>query len=160
MQKVITSYLAYQMICQRSGEVITQIKAPLQKAILSAAFAFSERFGKITKANTVSVTTHSLIDIRNKFLSFESNKGREPLFQAAFTLLTAEVEHDPYYRYRFDWLIEEVLKKLLEGEWETRPVNAMGGECWLEPEPYGGENSIVSKLIAHKDEIKAILKEG
>ncbi len=142
---------------EKKDMVINQIKAPLNKAIISAASKFANQFGDVTKLNTCSPTTHSLIDIRDKFLSYDSNGGRRKLFEAIINLGIAVFENSNYYRFRFDWAVEEIVKSILEGKWESRPLNAMEKFCWSEPEPNGGEYSIVYKMIQHKDEIKRIL---
>lgn len=103
--------------------VISKLKAPLQSAI--------EAFGKglpiPTKQNCIQRNSHILIDIRDKFLEHEDNPGRGDLFRYAFNMLIAEYEHDPYYRYRFDWFLDQ----LRLSDWQPRPPN-QPKECWHE----------------------------
>ena len=86
--------------------MIEKIKKPLMKAITTLAMRYPEP----TKDHTLLPRTHILIDIQNKFLEHENNEGREPLFRALFRMFIIEYEHDPFYRSRIDWIIEEIKK--------------------------------------------------
>lgn len=108
--------------------VIDKVKAPLMKAILSLA----KRIPEPTEENTINPNSHILMEIRDKFLEYEENPshpdkknhpldGRDHLFKGAFDLLIAEYEHDPYYRYRFDWFLEELVEMVIGGYWRPRP---------------------------------------
>ncbi len=132
---------------------IEVVKAPLLKAII----ALSNKFPEPTESNTDDAIAHAILDIQDKFFSYESNAGRKELFEAAFKIFIAEIEHDDYYRFRLDWILEEMIKKILDGKWESLPLNAMRKFCWNEPEPYGGENSIIYKMMQHRNEIKRTL---
>ena len=107
--------------------VINQVKKPLMKVIILTA----NRLRKVkepTRDNCVFANTHILFDIRDKFRELENNKNREEMFEAAFTLLIAEYEHDPYYRWRFDWLIEEINAQ----GWKERPAGFPEPPWWRE----------------------------
>lgn len=74
-------------------------------------------------------------------------------------LFTDESEHDTYYRDRIQFLLEEVILAILDGRWTPRGENRPS-MCWLEPRPYGGEHSIVAKIIKHREKILEILNNG
>lgn len=99
-----------------------KVKKPLMKAIVTLV----GRYPKPTRENCINPNTYILMDIRDKFLECESNPSRKALFEAAFKLLIAEYEHDPYYRYRLDWVLEQ----LMESDWQPRKIRQ---------EPYWGE---------------------
>lgn len=103
--------------------VIDKVKKPLKKAIT----ALVKRYPEPTRENCLHPNTHRLFDIRDKFFEYEDNPGRKTLFEAAFKILIAEYEHDPYYRWRFDWMLEEMWKS----GWEPRPMRPMSH--WKEP---------------------------
>jgi len=102
------------------------VKVPLMKRIISICM----RYPEATKENTTRHNTHILIDIKDKFFEYEYNPGRDLLFKAAWKMLIAEYEHDPYYRHRFDWFIE----KIKESDWEPRIKTRPSRDgLWNEP---------------------------
>lgn len=102
--------------------VIDKVKKPLMKAIITLV----NRYPDPTRENCLRSNSQILFNIRDKFFEFENNKGRKALFEAAFKLLIAEYEHDPYYRYRFDWVLEQ----LMDSDWKPRQMRKE--HCWKE----------------------------
>ena len=111
--------------------IIKKVKAPLRKAII----LIGKRLPEPTRDNTLYRNTHILMDIRDKFFKYERNSDREELFRFAWKILIAEYEHDRYYRYRLDWIIEEINKR----GWEPRLEGWPEEHWWKEPPPYGGK---------------------
>jgi len=103
--------------------IIHKVKKPLMKAIITLV----KRYPNPTRENCSYPNTHILFDIWDKFSEYEDNSGRKALFDAAFKFLIVEYEHDPYYRYRFDWMLEEIVKR----GWLPRPTQPMSH--WKEP---------------------------
>ena len=106
--------------------IMQKVKKPLLKAITILA----ERYPEPTRKNCQHPNTYRLFDIADKFFGYEANPERIALFKAAFKLLIAEYEHDPYYRFRFDWFLGEISESgwLLE---TTRPLRGWKGpERW------------------------------
>lgn len=131
---------------------VNMVKAPLLKAIISLA----EKYPEPTKENTDSVVAHALIDC---FASFkEHNKVRPALFHAVSKVIPDEVEHDSVYSDLFQVFLEYIIESILAGTWQPRPLGKPAPRYWSETPPYGGENSIIYKLLQHKDEIKKILE--
>jgi len=123
--------------------VIDKVKAPLRKVLILVA----NRLPEITKENTLHPNTHILIDLKDKFLEYETNPERKEMLKAGWKMFIAEYEHDPFYRYRFDWLIEEIVNS----DWKPRPVGHPN-LFWGEPEPYGGGYLIKDdKLRSYKN---------
>lgn len=107
-----------------------KVKAPLMAAIINLAMKYPEP----TKGNTCIKNTGKLLDIRDKFFEYEDNPCRDALFRALWRMLIVEYEHDGYYRYRLDWILEEVNKS----NWEPRKIH---NECrWKEPESVRSKN--------------------
>ena len=108
---------------------IDKVKSPLMKAIV----IIGNRFPEPTRENVLHPNSQRLLDIQDKFFEYENNSGRKALFKAAFRIMIAVYEHDPYYHYRFDWFLEMISKS----GWKVRsyghPVTH-----WKEPAPYGG----------------------
>jgi hypothetical protein len=157
---ITTSRLAYEMLREHTFFVIDDVKAPLQKAIQFAAKLLARKCGPISKETTCSPVVHAFLDIMKEFEELENNPDRIELFTSVLTIFMAEIEHDPYYRFRFDWLLEKMFEKILAGEWESRPLNTPISH-WKEQPPFGGKDSIVYRIMQHKDEIlKLIEKES
>lgn len=136
------------------GYVIKKIKEPLMKILILVA----KRLPPVTKENTNFKNTHTLIDIFDRFFELENNHGREEMFRAAFKLFLAEIEHDIYYRDRFNWFIEEIIKAILRGDWEER-TNGHPMICWKEKgqyTEYGGKYSII-QILQNKQRLEALL---
>jgi len=112
--------------------VIDKVKKPLRKAIITLA----NRYPLPTRENCLNQNSHILLDKRDEFLSYEGNSSPSKLFAALFRIFIAEYEHDPYYRSRINWLIEELVEETLDGKWlprgKDRPINH-----WDEPKPFG-----------------------
>ncbi len=129
--------------------VIDKIKKPMIKALIVLA----NRYPEPTRDNTLNQNSHLLFDIRDKFLEYEDG-GRRELFNAIFKLLIVEYEHDPYYRSRINWVIEELVEATMDGKWlprgENRPIS-----CWREPKPFGMyKGRRFKKLIVRQDSLR------
>lgn len=83
--------------------------------------------------NTNRHNTHILIGIKDKFFKLENNAGRKELFEAAWKILITEYEHDPYYSYRIDWVLDEIQKS----DWKEKPCWQPTRDNWNEPLPEG-----------------------
>ena len=103
--------------------MIDKIKKPLMKAITILA----TRYPEPTRDHTFVPNTHRLLDIQDKFFNHENNPGRDALFRAIWRVFIVEYEHDPYYRHRIDWVIEEIEKS----GWESNPYGCPR-RCWRE----------------------------
>jgi len=132
---------------------IERVKAPLLEAIVSLANKYPEP----TKDNLQHPISLALLGIMCKFCSYEDNPGREGLFRAVGRLLIDEVEHDAYYRDRFQFILEEIIKSILDGNWSARGKDKPSA-CWKEPRPHGGVHSIIAKMIGHREEICRLLR--
>jgi len=112
--------------------VIKLVKAPLQKAIQHANKLLVRAIGEPTRKNTIHPHSHILIDERDWFMSMEDNHGREELFRAAWNILIYEVEHDPYYGFRFNRILRRLVDKVNSGEWKFEPLKPADSFCWRE----------------------------
>lgn len=112
--------------------VIDKIKKPMIKALTILA----KRYPEPTRENCLNPNSLILFDIQDKFFQYEDNPGRRLLFKAIFKLLIIEYEHDPYYRSRLNWMIEEFVEATMDGRWlprgKGRPISH-----WNEPKPFG-----------------------
>ena len=122
---------------------IKKVKAPLMKVLIMVA----DRIPEITKKNTTNVNTHILIDIFEDFFKHERNTDRDKMFRAAFKIFLLEIEHDRYYRDRFNWFIEEIIKSILRHEWQPAIEGNPHSRNWQgAPLNRGGKYSIISIL--------------
>lgn len=94
--------------------VVIKHKGIFEKAVI----AYAEGLPEPTWGSCIHPNTHILFDIRDKFLKNETNPRKRALFEAAFKLLIAEYEHDPYYRYRLDWVLEQII----DSDWQPRKI--------------------------------------
>ena len=101
-----------------------------------------------TRENCIHPNSHHLFDIWDRFNENEDNPahpggvnkhmdwGRQHLFDAMWVIFIAEYEHDPYYRSRMDWVVEELVEVVMDGRWKPRP-EGYPPKLWKELEPYG-----------------------
>ncbi len=127
--------------------VIEKIKDPLRVAILKEGSFWSLIFlffvvvrmasrlrgkvGKVTKENSIYITTHRLIEHRERFKQLHHNPGRERMLLAAYDIIIAGNEHDPYYQYILGWEARQIANDINSGMW---PVDVRLPEvlrpCW------------------------------
>jgi len=108
-------YLIHWMLKGRMRDyVIKKIKSPLEKVIE----IIGGRLPEITRESLLHPNSKILFDAKDKFFEYEENKTKKKLFEAAWKILIAEYEHDNYYRYRFDWLLDEIGKN-----WKPRMID-------------------------------------
>lgn len=151
-------FFRHQMLLGPFGKyIIKQVKKPLMKAITVLA----QKYPEPTRENCIQRNSQILFDIRDKFFKYEDNYNRKALFEAAFKLLIAEYEHDPYYRFRFDWMLEEIA----ESDWKPRSRIPMAnwnepGAIGVSPEPWSAVCAIeqpdasmyIEKLVQIREE--------
>ena len=102
--------------------IIKKVKKPLMEKIISLVSKYPEP----TRENCLHPNTHILLDIKEKFFEHDTNKGRRAFFEATWKLFIAEYEHDAYYRFRIDWMLEQIA----ESDWQPRSMFLL--ECWKE----------------------------
>jgi len=112
--------------------VVEQVKAPLQNAIVLANKLLNHKVGEPTKLNTIHPHSHILIDERDWFLAMEDNPGRSDLFRAAWNILIYEIEHDSYYKFRFNRILSRLVDKVNSGEWKFELYKPADDFCWKE----------------------------
>lgn len=176
-----------QILLTKRNYFIHKVKAPLMEAIIKLgnsrwwerAFILFDivklirLYPEVTRTNTTDKNTLACLSIVEKFNSYHKNRMRQPLFEQFYKLMLPEIAHDLYYNSIFSWWVEEIIKKILAGEWEPRPEDwppcgdktfmknpdkYPGESWWDEPTPYGGKYSIVYKMREHREEILKILE--
>ena len=118
------------ILLKRRGFFIDRVKGPLLRIIIRLANLYPEA----TMENTERKNTHILIDIRDRFLRYESNGHTNDLFRALWRLFIAEYDHDPYYRQRIDRVLEMIGGSDWEPRLKQRPSRV--GRCWKEPDEH------------------------
>lgn len=108
------------------------VKAPLEQAIILAGSLIPEP----TKQNTIHPNTWRLIDLRDDFFKHDTNRTKRKLLEAGWKIFIMAHE-DPYYRDRFNWLIEMIANMIERKEWKPRSIGHPN-HYWIEEEPYGG----------------------
>ena len=135
---------------------MSALLAKSKDIFLKAIIAYARVFATPTKYNTQDFLTHAWIDVLGDLNRY--NKGtRENLFEAVAHIVPYEVSHDSFYRDRMQFVLERVVFKILDGEWEPRGPGRPDPTFWVEPPPYGGQESIVHKLGQHGEEIKKLI---
>ncbi len=139
--------------------VIESLKKPLVNVIILVGQRYRAKFGEITKDTVTFENTKVLIDFWDKFFEYDDDASRTKMFHALRDISVAESEHDFHYVFRFGFLIEAIIKAILEGRWQPRPEGCPISTYWREPKPYGGKHSIIWKMWKHREEILKILEE-
>ena len=116
---------------------IIEHKMVFQMAIV----AFAKVLPEPTLENTGWGNTPILLRIRDKFAHYHQNDGKKALMLAAWKIFINEMEHDPYYRSLFQWVLEEIVESIMDGEWRPRNfAETPPQRFWAEPRPYGDYN--------------------
>jgi len=113
--------------------VIEKIKDPLRVAlektgslwsyvvlffiIFQTAKRLKKHVGKVTKENSVYVTTHRLLEHKERFMRLHHHGTRTKMLLAVYDIIIAENEHDPYYQYILSWEAEGIAKDVISGRW-------------------------------------------
>ena len=121
-------------------QLIIEHKAIFRQAIIAYANMLPEPVIQPTTPQEKAVTWKNspvLLRIRDKFLSYYGYEGRRQMMEAGWKILIDELEHDPAYRDPFQFLVEELVEAVMNGEWQPRPANAPLQQYWKEPPPYG-----------------------
>lgn len=154
---------------------IRKVKAPLEKAIQKMADLHIEQrkngvaiddtslakvikvvtamIPEATKENTPSITAQAIIDVIDKF--FEYTDVKPLMFREAFKILKFELAHDKFYDEAFQILLEEIIKKILAGEWAVRDEKP-NSIFWNNFTPRGGKHSIIS-ILQNKKSMENLL---
>ena len=82
-----------------------------------------------TFENTTHPNDHVWIRVWDKFFEMEDNPGRLPLFKAIRRVFIGEPAHDPYYRDRYQVILELWLTEVLKGNWKPRSLDHPE-DCW------------------------------
>ncbi len=135
--------LMQQMLLTNRRGYIIKVKKALSKAIVTLASKFFEP----TRENCIHPNTLVFFDIMDKFFEYEDNLGKRALFKAIWKMVIVEHEHDPYYRDRLNWVVEELVEAVISGKWKPRETGHPN-RLWNEPAPYGHyEGRDFQKLI-------------
>jgi len=120
-------------LLQRMSHGETRVYAEkVNRAMYKALVLLANRYEEPTHENVLHPNSHKLLDIRDKFFTWEDNPSRTNLFKAVFRVGIHKYE-DPYYGRRLDWLVEMIVNS----DWVTRACD-YPNESWNEPAPYGG----------------------
>ena len=93
--------------------VCEKLKKPLIEAIVRLALKYPPPL----RDTVEHPNSQLLLDIRDKFFEHEDNPDREVLFKAIWRIFIVEYEHDSYYRWRIDWVLDEIKKS----DWQPKP---------------------------------------
>ena len=126
--------IIHQMLREPNRDLIMDIKAFLMATLVRMAMRYPEP----TKDNILLENTKVFKEIWDTFFTYEDNVLRQPLFKAIERIMLCEYEHDPYYRYRMDWFIEEIVESVISGKLKPRPHGRpLPCEVWHESGNYG-----------------------
>ncbi len=123
--------------------VITQIKKPLQNAIERATslaeiagelFSAIKKIPALSKENTDFKTTDILLEMRDLFIQYHNNPGRQKLMESVFNLDIFEYDHDGYYAFIQDWAVIYLAMELAKGNYVPRFKKFPEPGCWTGPD--------------------------
>ena len=147
LQRAIES-MADQHIKLRKGGVAIDA-TPLAKVIKMATAMMPEA----TKENSASTNAEVIIDVIDNFFKYTNIK--KAMFEESFKVLKFELAHDKFYDEAFQILIEEIIKKILAGEWKVREETPHS-LFWNNFTPKGGKYSIIS-ILQNKKSMENLL---
>ena len=110
--------------------VIDEIKAPLESTLISIAKKFRGKIGEMRKDNTTQPLTHVLIDLKKEFFEHYCNNSKKELLDSGIDMLTWEVEHDPHYRWIFNWFYTKLKEEEAKGNWWVHIEPFPQNKCW------------------------------
>lgn len=84
-----------------------------EKTVVLAVKLLEGKVGEPTKLNTIHPHTHLLLDLRD----WNMGGRTDAFYEACWNILIYEVEHDPYYGFRFNRLLSHVVDKVNAREW-------------------------------------------
>lgn len=162
------------ILVKRRRYYIDKVKTPLARGIIGIInqgwiarirtvfeiIKLIRKYPEPTKENTKYLNTHTTLDLVDEFFRLYTNKSRVLLFKAFYRLMSGTFEHDGHYSSIREWWIEKIIIAILNGKWNPRPSNWPLDKWWNEPAPYGGEHTIIARMIKHREEIMDILKRG
>lgn len=105
----------------------------VNRPLLKALIILGNRYPEATHDNITHPNSHRLVDMKDRYLQYDTHPRRRAAFGAAFRIGIAKYEHSQNYRSVIDFLIEELFKS----NWKPRPYGHPKRD-WNEPEPYGG----------------------
>ena len=104
-------------------KVMEHIKTPMRAALIGLIGLYPTP----TKENTLLHNSHILIDVQEAFLkciveaTYKNGAAQRELWTAIWKLLIIEYEHDPDYRYPFEVILKELVKRVNSGDWKPSP---------------------------------------
>lgn len=119
----------YQTIIQDNFDYfVDKVKKPMMDTLL----ILGKLWTTPTHENVTQPNSHLLLNHMEEFSKYEQNdSGRKEMMLTVFKVLIDVYDHDPYYRPRFDWLIEQLVDDVIKGKWQPRPDDAPY-ELWTE----------------------------
>ncbi len=109
----------------------------------TAIIAYAKALPDPDKMECDYVNTPILKRERDKFMGFLNLKGQEhDLYEAFWKIVICEMVHDPDHRALLEFMLEEIVESIMDGEWKPREVGMPGPRVWGEPRTaegnYGG----------------------
>ena len=105
----------------------------VNNTLLKLITIWGNRYPEPIREELLQSNSWRLLEIRDKYLEYDTNQRRRTVFKVAFRILIAKYEHSPQYRYPIDFIIEMIMKS----GWNPRPYGHPVTN-WIEPKPYGG----------------------
>ncbi len=155
--------LQYWML-RTARQFIIEHKDIFKRAIIEYANAMPDP----DKMECLYVNTPILKRIRDKFMGYlrledifkDSISLEKSLYAAAWKIVICEADHDPDHRALAEWVIEELVEAVMDGEWKPREVGMPGPGVWGEPRTktagnYGGYHERrFRSLIGQHEKVK------
>ncbi len=110
----------------------------------AAIIAYANAMPDPDKMECSYVNVPVLKRIRDKFMGYLNLKGQEhDLYEAVWKIVICEADHDPDHRALIEFVLEELVEAILDGEWKPREIGMPGPRVWGEPRTehagnYGG----------------------
>jgi len=169
-KKLLNSLSHFMLVTHRN--YIISIKKPLLNSIVSLSNGTGKWWHRLkmiigvlhlikkyptpTYENIRYRNTKVWLDIERYVFQYLHDSLREELTHSMFQLTGAEFEHDGFYAGLRDVVFEQMVRAMLTGEWACMPElykEKWWVRNWSQPEPYGGEHSLIYRIQERRERI-------
>ena len=113
---------------------VEKVKLPMRLAVINIAKLFPEPKWD----NLAEPSSQVLLEAMEKYEEFEllqdGEAGRRDMMLAAFKVIIAVYDHDPFYRIRFRWLIEYLTDQTKTVRWNIGQEAIPEPHLWNVPD--------------------------
>ena len=100
--------------------------------VLLTAYRIHKRVGKVTKENAAFITTHRLLEHKERFMRIHTNANRGLMIEKVFDIIIAVNESDLYYAGVLNDEAKQISEDIVSGRWPDIGIPKVLRPCWGE----------------------------